>query len=304
MRYTPERVGMLTMLSIVVVFGIHSLIDWTWYVPGDACVALLCAGWLAGRGPLLDQPTEPSMPAAATPSSVFDASTDLSSSAGSLTPAAEDSPRVHVRWLGPMRTDHRSLALAGVAVIAALLAAWAQWQPQRSMEASQRALALLTANPQAAQDSANAAVARDPLSVQALFTLSAVQHARGEAALARTTLQRAVRLQPSNPQTWLTLGEYDLASAHAGAPNAAVERGAGSALSEISAAIYLNPQSIAPEAIAKGNPEAIRIQNDYVEALRARALAPSLARSASAAQRRAAAAARRASRRRRAARRH
>ena len=40
------------MLCIVVVFGVHSLVDWTWYVPGDACVALLCAGWLAGRGPL------------------------------------------------------------------------------------------------------------------------------------------------------------------------------------------------------------------------------------------------------------
>src|ERR1700681_4966032 len=43
---------MLSMLCLVVVFGIHSLADWTWYVPGDACVALLCAGWLAGRGPL------------------------------------------------------------------------------------------------------------------------------------------------------------------------------------------------------------------------------------------------------------
>ncbi len=48
--YSAERIGMLSMLCLVVVFGAHSLIDWTWYVPGDACVALLCAGWLAGRG--------------------------------------------------------------------------------------------------------------------------------------------------------------------------------------------------------------------------------------------------------------
>ena len=40
------------MLCLVVTFGIHSFVDWTWYVPGVACVALLCAGWLAGRGPL------------------------------------------------------------------------------------------------------------------------------------------------------------------------------------------------------------------------------------------------------------
>ncbi len=51
-RYTPERIGLLSMLCLVVVFGVHSFVDWTWYVPGDACVALLCAGWLAGRGPL------------------------------------------------------------------------------------------------------------------------------------------------------------------------------------------------------------------------------------------------------------
>ncbi len=46
--YTPERIGMLSMLCLVVVFGVHSFVDWTWYVPGDAFVALLCAGWLAG----------------------------------------------------------------------------------------------------------------------------------------------------------------------------------------------------------------------------------------------------------------
>ena len=168
-----------------------------------------------------------------------------------------------------MRTDLRSVALAAAAVIAALLAAWAQWQPQRSMAASQRALALLSGNPRAAQDSARAAADRDPLSAQALFTLSTVQQATGQRALARATLQRAVRLQPSNWQTWLTLGEYDLSGGRLSAPGSAAGGVAGAALNEISAAIYLNPQSIAPEAIAKGNPEAIRIQNDYVEALRA-----------------------------------
>ena len=54
--YSPERIGMLSMLCLVVVFGVHSTVDWTWFVPGDACVALLCAGWLAGRGPLTGPP--------------------------------------------------------------------------------------------------------------------------------------------------------------------------------------------------------------------------------------------------------
>jgi O-Antigen ligase/Tetratricopeptide repeat len=236
--YGPERIGMLSMLCLVVVFGIHSLADWTWYVPGDACVALLCAGWLAGRGPL-----EPG-----------------GANLRPQTPAVA----FHVRALGarlrelpPMRAG-----LAGAAVVASLLAAWTQWQPQRSIDSSQQALALIAGDPRGAEAAAQTAVARDPLSAQALITLSTVQHATGQLALARATLQRAVRMQPSNPQTWLALGRYDLAS------------DPRSALDELGAAIFLNPESIAPEAIARLNPEAVAIQNEYVQALRATTSAP------------------------------
>ena len=50
--FDPERIGMITMTTIVLIFGIHSLIDWTWFVPANAAVALLCAGWVAARPPL------------------------------------------------------------------------------------------------------------------------------------------------------------------------------------------------------------------------------------------------------------
>ncbi len=238
--YSAERVALLSMLCLVVVFGIHSLADWTWYVPGNACVALLCAGWLAGRGPLGAGIAGGIAPApAVTPPAVSPARRDLRER---LAPGA----------LGVTR-----MAVAGAIVIGALIAAWAQWQPQRSSDASQRALGELARSPRGAIASAQTAVSRDPLSAQALFTLSAVQQSTGNPALARATLQRAVRLQPSNPQTWLTLGEYDLTRN----PRAAVR--------ELEAAIYLNPESVSPEAITSGNPEAINTQNDYVQALRA-----------------------------------
>jgi O-antigen ligase/polysaccharide polymerase Wzy-like membrane protein len=237
--YTAERIAMLSMLCLVVVFGIHSLADWTWYVPGNACVALICAGWLAGRGPIEATASDPSGGARV--------------SAGWRPPSVQElRARLAPSTLGPLR-----ICVAVAAVLGALIAAWAQWQPQRSADASQQALGQLALDPRGALASAQTGVSRDPLSAQALFTLSAVQQATGERALARATLQRAVRLQPSNPQTWLTLGEYDLTSN----PRAAVH--------ELAAAIYLNPESIAPEAIAQGNPEAIAIQNDYVQALRA-----------------------------------
>ena len=228
--YTPERIGMLSMLCLVVAFGAHSLIDWTWYVPGDACVALLCAGWLAGRGELVAAPGEAALPA--TP------------------PRAISSPRAPI--------SATRMAIAGAVVLAALLATWSQWQPQRSEEASQQADALLQAHdPRAASAAANTAIARDPLSVEALLTLANVQQASAQPALARATLERAVRLQPSNPQTWLALGQHDVTSDPAAAVTA------------LQAAIYLNPESIAPEAIAAGRPEAIAIQNEYIQALQA-----------------------------------
>src|SRR5207253_4918881 len=123
---TPERLGMLTMLVLVAVFGVHSLVDWTWYVPGDACVALLCAGWLAGRGELRDPTGE-----------------------GRADVSASRELRFSLPRVGLVRADARSSAIAAVVVLGALLAAWAQWQPQRSVDASQHALALLARDPAA-----------------------------------------------------------------------------------------------------------------------------------------------------------
>ncbi len=245
-RYTPERIGMLSMLCLVVVFGAHSLIDWTWYVPGDACVALLCAGWLAGRGPLRSS----SSTSAAGAGGVTVEMTSLG-----LSPSATAGPARHAR---PSNT--RMLTAAAV-IVAALLAAWSQWQPQRSEVARGEADAWLEAHDQpAALAAADSAVARDPLSVEALFTLASVQQVAGQPSLARATLARAVRLQPSNPQTWLVLGRYDLTSNN---PRAAV--------AELQAAIYLDPESISAEAIANGQREAIEIHNDYLQALTAAA---------------------------------
>jgi hypothetical protein len=218
--YSAERIGLLTMLCVVAAFGVHSLVDWTWYVPGDACVALLCAGWLAGRGPLAREATPRRAPS--------------------------------LREIGPTRG-----ILAAATIVATLVAMWAQWQPLRSVNASNQALALLQSNPAAARAAAQTAVRRDPLSAQALFTLSTIQQRAGESAQARATLQRAVRLQPSNPQTWVALGDYDL---QANDPQ--------EALKELRAAVYLNPETVAPEALIREDPELFEVRNAYLQALR------------------------------------
>jgi hypothetical protein len=57
------------------------------------------------------------------------------------------------------------------------------------------------------------------------------------------------------------LGRYDLTSNN---PRAAV--------TELQAAIYLDPESISAEALANGQREAIEIHNDYIQALEAAAV--------------------------------
>jgi Flp pilus assembly protein TadD len=232
--YSSERVGMLSMLCLVVVFGVHSTVDWTWFVPGDACVALVCAGWLAGRGPL----TGPVGTVRAT--------------AGRRWVTGRVTGGPSFNEIGPLR-----LGIAAAVVVAALLAAWAQWQPQRSDDASQEALSLSATNPSAALTAAQNAVDYDPVSAEALFTLSTIQQHAGQSALARATLVRAVHLQPSNPQTWKALGEYDLQN---GRP--------AEALNELRATVYLNPLAVAPLSEIQYDPELLAIQNAYIEALR------------------------------------
>ncbi len=223
--YSAERVGLLTLVCMVATFGVHSFVDWTWYVPGVACAALLCAGWVAGRGPL----------------------------ASGLVRA--DVPRwrsLTLRDVGPLRAG-----VAAAVIVCALLAAWAQWQPQRSVDASNEALALVARSPTAALAAAHTAIGRDPLSAEALLTLAAVQEGAGQSAAAAATYEHAVHLQPSNFHTWQALGEYDLRVGRA-----------QDALQALRAAVYLNPEAVAPRAEIATNTELLSIQNAYLQALR------------------------------------
>jgi hypothetical protein len=238
--YSAERVGLLTLVCLVATFGIHSFVDWTWYVPGVACAALLCAGWVAGRGPL-------NWVLVSTVAPGLDPST------------ASDSVSRTPRWrsltlgdVGPLRAG-----IAAAVVVCALLAAWAEWQPQRSVDASNEALALVGRDPNAALAAAHTAVSRDPLSAEALLTLAAVQEGAGQPAAAAATYEQAVHQQPSNFHTWQALGEYDL---HAGQPQAALQA--------LRAAVYLNPEAVAPRADITENAELLSIQNAYLQALR------------------------------------
>lgn len=172
---SAERAGLLALLAVAITFGVHSLIDWTWFIPGTAVPAMVCAGWLVGRG-------------------------RLSTPVGRRNPA---------------RRLSRSPGAAGVValvVVIALVASWVIVQPLRSSDSYYAAITAASENHAAAALSdGRAAAVDDPVSIDPLFLLSQIYTALGNHAAARGELVKATSRQPSNPQTWQQLGCYDYA---------------------------------------------------------------------------------------------
>jgi type II secretory pathway component PulM len=200
--WPPERVGMVTLLAVALVYGVHSFVDWTWSIPGPTVAALVAAGWLAGRGLLAEAPSGPAV-----------------------------GLRAAVR-------DRRRAALAGGVAVLTLVAVWAVWQPQRSATTTDDALGALERR-DVGEARRLAAAARDqnPLAIEPLFAASVVETAAGRKTEARRALTDAVELQPSNPQAWLRLAQFELFQL--GRPEIAMRA--------IRPALFLDPES--PQAI-------------------------------------------------------
>jgi O-Antigen ligase len=176
-RFGPEHVAMATLATVVLVFGVHSFVDWTWYVPGTAVIALVAAGWVAGRGPL----SEP----------------------------APDARMLGARLAQGVRQPLR-VALACGALALGLLAGWAALQPLRSVDSDNQALALPLGPASYAKAVALTQKAEDqnPLSIDPLLTRALVESAAQHPDRARAALVEAIRRQPSNPQTWEYLSRF------------------------------------------------------------------------------------------------
>jgi hypothetical protein len=223
--WDADRVAMSALALAAIVVGLHSAIDWTWFVPGPAVMAVAVAGYVAGRGPA-PQP-------AGLPSPVVTGG-----------PGPEPLiqlpalPRFRLK-LPPPPPKLRLIPAVGVLVVA-LFAAWTAWQPQRSENQSQTALDLLSRGQFQAADRA-AAHAHDinPASVRSVWVRASVAVAAGHLDAARTFFQRAVFDQPSNPEAWTRLAEFELYRMH----------DAKEALRVISGALYLDPRSAPAQTV-------------------------------------------------------
>jgi tetratricopeptide (TPR) repeat protein len=209
--YGPERVALLTLVVVVLLFALHSAVDWTWFVPANAAVALLCAGWVAGSGPLRargDAPAEDE----------------------------DEPPPPHAGRFARLR-PLRGLA-AALVLLLAVAAAWAAFQPVRAVNAGDAAFDRLDrGQPEAAASIARIATERNPLSVDPLFELATIEGLRGRTREAERALERAVELQPANPETWRRLGRLRLQLGRA-----------DEALRAFQAAYYLDPRGQTSES--------------------------------------------------------
>jgi hypothetical protein len=177
--WDTDRIAVVTLALVPLVFGIQSLLDWTWFIQEPMVMALIPAGFLAGRGPLGE-------------------GADLAVAA----PA-----EARIQW----RTDARRIVTAVAALITALLLAWAIWQPEASDRATNEALALLDEKKfDQALVKTEDAEDLNPLTPDPLLVRASIETAANRESDAQQSLERAVILFPGDPQTWYRLAAFQL----------------------------------------------------------------------------------------------
>lgn len=224
-HWDADRVAMSALALAAIVFGVQSAIDWTWFIPGCTVMAAAVAGFVAGRGPA-PQP-------AGLPSPVV--------TAGPAPEPIVNLPRIpRFRVKLPAPPPRARLIPAVGVLIVVLFAAWAVWQPQRSENQSQHALDLAAQHRYAAASAAAKKAHRtNPASVRPLWVQASIATDDGHLDAAQTYYQRAVFDQPSNPEAWLRLAEFDLYRMH----------NPKQALPIITGALYLDPRSAPAQTV-------------------------------------------------------
>jgi hypothetical protein len=183
--WDDARVAIVAVAIVPIVFAVQSLLDWTWFIPEPAAMALVAAGFVAGRDPQ---------------------------------GAREDRPTESIRW----RPAWNRIVAAVVALLTAGLLAWAIWLPEASDRATNDALALGEQDKfDKALERTEDAEDLNPLTPDPLLVRAALDTMAGREADARESLERAVIQFPGDPQTWYRLAAFQLGTLDA--PEQALE---------------------------------------------------------------------------------
>ena len=172
--WTDERIAVTALFLVTLAYGLQSAADWTWFVPGPTAMAMVAAGYVAGRRP----PRAPADP----PDVV------------TVSPVA--------RW---------RITVAGVLLAGTLLCAWNSWQPRRADELANDALALAAAGEtDAALGAATDAREVNPHSPKPLWARAAALTSTGRFEEAHAALEQAAAEHPNLAQAWLRVADFRL----------------------------------------------------------------------------------------------
>ena len=170
-EWDGERTAVMALALCPVVFGLHSLVDWVWFIVGPTVVAMAAAGFIAGRGPL-----------------------------GQVAPE----PR-------PFRPSPPRIVAAAAVMVTAALCAWAVWQPERAARAAERAVELAEdGKTEEALEEARRARDLNRYSAEPLYARAEVLDLAGRSTAAYHALERAVIEHPRDPDAWLRLARFEL----------------------------------------------------------------------------------------------
>ncbi|MCK9248241.1 MAG: O-antigen ligase family protein [Solirubrobacteraceae bacterium] len=181
---TPERDGTIAAIAIVMTFAVASAADWNWFIPAVALPMLLLAGWVVGRG--AEAATEP----------------------------ADVDARGVDRRPPPLAVESTRTALAaGVAIVTvvAVVSIIQPWRAHKAVEATYRAVG--DGDLDAAADHARRARDLNPLAAEGDYAEARVLIARKDLDGARAAFDRAWRRQPSVPDPYERLAEFELSVA-------------------------------------------------------------------------------------------
>lgn len=169
------RLASVTLMVCALLFGLHSAIDWTWFIPGAAYFGLLAGGWTLGS------------PAAHSVRSTAPA------------PIAQRGGR-------PQLLRAAAITLIGISI------AYAVYQPVRAERKVDAGMAKVEEDPVTALKLGNDALKLDPTSDDAFILIAVAQSNGGRQHDADATLSTLTNEQPSNPAAWLRLASFRLAT--------------------------------------------------------------------------------------------
>ncbi len=168
------RLTSVALMTAALAFGIHSALDWVWFLPGVAFFGLVAGGWVLGS------------------------------------PAAHSQANAAGAVENPTSGGRAQVLRAAAIALVGIAVAYGVYQPVRAVHKVNAGLDVAQDDPKKAIALGKSAIDLDPTSAQAYMLIATAQSNDGKKRDAEATLVALVNRQPGNRETWLRLAQFRL----------------------------------------------------------------------------------------------